>query len=342
MTAPALTPQTPLGTGYGPATTAAEVVAGVDLTGRTAIVTGGYSGLGVETVRALRAAGAEVVVPVRNREKAAETLAGVDGVQLEPMDLQDPASVDAFAGRFLDGDRLLHMLINSAGIMAGPLSRDARGYESQFATNHLGHFQLTLRLWPALLRAEGARVVAVSSWGHRQSDIVWDDVHFERRPYDPMSAYGQSKTANNLFAVELDRRGRDHGVRAFSLHPGRILTPLVRHTDPDHLRRMGMIGENGEPIIDPSRNIKSPEQGAATSVWCATGPRLDGHGGVYCENSDIAPLVPEGDDPVAIAEERVRTGESLTFGVMPYSIDPNSATRLWDLGEKLTGTRLDA
>ncbi|WP_440068810.1 oxidoreductase [Streptosporangium sp. OZ121] len=342
MTAPAPTPQIPLGTGYGPATTAGEIVAGVDLTGRTAIVTGGYSGLGVETVRALRAAGASVVVPVRNREKAAETLAGVDGVQLEPMDLQDPASVDAFADRFLDGDRPLHMLINSAGIMAGPLSRDARGYESQFATNHLGHFQLTLRLWPALLRAGGARVVAVSSWGHRESDIVWDDVHFERRPYDPMGAYGQSKTANNLFAVELDRRGRDRGVRAFSLHPGRILTPLVRHTDPELLQRMGMIGEDGEPLIDPLRNKKSPEQGAATSVWCATGPQLDGLGGVYCENSDIAPLVPEGDDPVAIAEERVRTGESLAFGVMPYSIDPHSATRLWDLSEKLTGARLDA
>lgn len=321
---------------------AGEVIAGVDLTGKTAIVTGGYSGLGVETVRALRTAGASVVVPVRNREKAAETLAGVDGVRLEPMDLQDPASVDAFADRFLDGDRPLHLLVNSAGIMAVPLSRDARGYESHFATNHLGHFQLTLRLWPALLRAGagGARVVAVSSWGHRQSDIVWDDVHFERRPYEPMNAYGQSKTANNLFAVELDRRGRDHGVRAFSLHPGRILTPLVRHTDPDVLRRMGMIDENGEPLIDPSRNMKSPEQGAATSVWCATSPLLDGHGGVYCENSDIAPLVPEGDDPAALAEERVRTQESLAFGVMPYSIDPDSATRLWDLSEKLTGLSL--
>ncbi|GAA4205001.1 SDR family NAD(P)-dependent oxidoreductase [Streptosporangium oxazolinicum] len=334
------TPQTPLGTGYGPATTAGEVVAGVDLTGRIAIVTGGYSGLGVETVRALRTAGASVVVPVRNREKAAETLADIDGVQLEPMDLQDPASVDAFADRFLDADRPLHMLVNSAGIMAVPFSRDERGYESQFATNHLGHFQLTLRLWPALLRAGaavGARVVAVSSWGHRRSDIVWDDVHFERRPYDPMSAYGQSKTANNLFAVELDRRGRDHGVRAFSLHPGMILTPLARHIGADDLRGMGVIDENGEPVIDPSRSMKTPPQGAATSVWCATSPQLDGHGGVYCENSDIAPLVPEGDDPVAAAVERVRTRESSFFGVMPYSIDPHSATRLWELSEKLTG-----
>ncbi|MEU8379555.1 oxidoreductase [Streptosporangium sp. NPDC048865] len=334
------TPQTPLGTGHGPAATAGEVVAGLDLTDRTAIVTGGYSGLGVETVRALRSAGASVVVPVRNREKAAETLAGIDGVRLEPMDLQDPASVDAFADRFLGEDRPLHMLINSAGIMAVPLSRDARGHESHFATNHLGHFRLTLRLWPALLRAGGARVVAVSSWGHRASDIVWDDVHFEHRPYDPMSAYGQSKTANNLFAVELDRRGRDHGVRAFSLHPGRIVTPLVRHTGTDHLRRMGVIDENGEPIIDPSRNMKTPQQGAATSVWCATSPRLDGHGGVYCENSDIAPLVPDSEDPVAAAEERLRTGESLAFGVMPYSIDPDSAVRLWNLSEKLTGVSL--
>ncbi|AWS43857.1 oxidoreductase [Streptosporangium sp. 'caverna'] len=333
------TPQTPLGTGHGPATTAGEILAGVDLTGRTAIVTGGYSGLGVETVRALREAGASVVVPVRDHEKAAETLAGTEGVQLEPMDLTDPTSIDAFADGFLGTGRPLHMLVNSAGIMAAPLSRDARGYESHFATNHLGHFQLTLRLWPALLRAEGARVVAVSSSGHRRSGIVWDDVHFERRPYDPLNAYGQSKTANNLFAVELDRRGRDHGIRAFALHPGAIVTPLARHTSTEDLRRMGVIGEDGEPVIDPSRNLKTPEQGAATSVWCATARQLDGHGGVYCENSDIAPLAPEG---AADARREGQRGISPFFGVMPYSIDPRSAIRLWDLSEQLTGARLDA
>jgi len=231
-------------------------------------------------------------VPTRNRERADEALAGIAGVELEPMDLLDAASIDAFAERFLASGRPLHILVNSAGIMMVPLTRDARGYESQFATNHLGHFQLGLRLWPALLRAQGARVVNVSSWGHRHSPIVWDDPNYERRDYDNLGAYGQSKTGNNLFAVEIDARGHGDGIRAFSLHPGSILTSLARNTSVEDLKKIGIVDENGEPVIDPARNMKSVAQGAATTVWCATSPQLDGMGGVYCENCDIAPLVP--------------------------------------------------
>ena len=334
------TAQQPIGSGLGPATTAAEVLEGVDLTGRVAIVTGGYSGIGVETVRALRTAGAAVVVPTRDRHRAVEALDGIEGVELEPMDLLDPASIDAFAERFVASGRPLHMLVNSAGIMAVPLSRDARGYESQFATNHLGHFQLGLGLWPALLRAEGTRVVNVSSWGHRHSSIVWDDPNYERRDYDAMEAYGQSKTGNNLFAVEIDRRGQSEGIRAFSLHPGSIVTNLARNTPIEHLQLIGVVDEHGDPVIDPSRNMKTPEQGAATSVWCATSSDLDGLGGVYCENCDISPLVPELTDPEAAArrEAEMRVIGSKPLGAMWYSVDPESATRLWDLSSRLTGT----
>jgi NAD(P)-dependent dehydrogenase (short-subunit alcohol dehydrogenase family) len=334
------TPQEPIGSGYGAASTAAEVINGIDLTGKVAIVTGGYSGIGVETVRALRGAGAAVIVPTRDHNRAAEALAGIDGVEIESMDLLDPRSIGAFAERFAESGRPLHILVNSAGIMAAPLSRDARGYESHFATNHLGHFQLVLGLWPALLRAGGARVVNVSSWGHRQSPIVWDDVHYEHREYNPVTAYGQSKTANNLFAVEIDRRGRADGIRGFSLHPGSIITPLARHTPVEALRGMGVIDENGAPVIDPARNMKTVEQGAATSVWCATSPQLDGLGGVYCENSDIAPLVAGENDPAAAAwrAEQITLVGSAPFGVLPYSVDPESAARLWDLSVHLTGT----
>ena len=249
------TSQYPIGSGFTSASTAAEVVAGVDLTGTLALVTGGYSGIGVETVRALRSAGASVVVPARDRDRAVRALADVGGVEIEPLDLLDPASIDAFAERFLATGRPLHVLVAGAGVMAAPLTRDARGYESQFATNHLGHFQLAARLWPALRRAAGARVVAVSSWAHRRSDIEWDDPNYERRAYDPMDAYGQSKTANVLFAVELDRRGRAEGIRGFALHPGSIVTPLARHVSPDDAPpdRDGRRGRRARhrPVAEP-------------------------------------------------------------------------------------------
>jgi len=334
------TPQAPIGSGFDAASTAAEVIRGRNLTGKIAVVTGGYSGIGVETVRALRSAGATVIVPARDTARAATALSGLadrDGVTIEPLDLMDPASIDAFAERFLSSGRPLHILVNSAGIMANPLTRDARGYESQLATNHLGHFQLVARLRPALRRANGARVVSVSSWGHRFSPFVFDDPNFERHDYDPWKAYGQSKTANVLFAVALDERAKAEGVRAFSLHPGTIVaTGLGKNLSQEQLRAAGAVDEHGKPILDPTRNLKTVEQGAATSVWCATSPQLDGMGGVYCENSDIAPPVSKEveADPGNVTTRKVG---SRALGVFPYAVDRETSDRLWTVSERLLG-----
>ncbi|MGF0173931.1 oxidoreductase [Streptomyces sp. Marseille-Q5077] len=324
------TAQHPLPSGFGAASTAEEVIKGVDLTGRVAIVTGGYSGIGLETARVLRSAGAEIVVPARDLERARAALQDVPGAEVDYLDLLDPASIDAFAEKFLASGRPLHILVNSAGIMATPPTRDARGYEAQFATNHLGHFQLVARLWPALVAADGARVVAVSSRGIRFGNVDFDDLHFEHRPYEPFAAYGQSKTANALFAVELDRRGRAQGVRAFAVHPGTIIeTGLAKHVSADVVRAAGVLDEHGRPVRDPSRQLKTVEQGAATSVWCATSPQVTAVGGVYCENCDVSPLVAEAD------EAEWRAGAE-TPGVLSYAVDPEAAARLWEVSERLT------
>ncbi|ONH59429.1 oxidoreductase [Frankia sp. CcI49] len=327
-----LTRQERVNSGFGAASTAAQVIAGIDLTGRSAIVTGGYSGLGRETVRTLRAAGAEVVVPARDVPRARRALDAIEGVQVWPMDLLDPSSIDAFARRFLATGPALHLLVNSAGIMANPLARDARGFESQFATNHLGHFQLTARLWPALAAAGGARVVQVSSLGHRYAPVDFDDPNFERRPYAPYVGYGQSKTANILFALGLDERAREAGVRAFSLHPGSIAeTGLGRFIPRQNLVDAGVISADGSPILDPARQLKTPQQGAATIVWCATSPTLDGLGGLYCENCDVAPFMTETIDETGLSDALRLTG------VMPYAVDPANADQLWTLSERLVG-----
>ena len=322
------TPQTPIGSGFGAASTAAEVIAGCDLTGKIAVVTGGYSGIGVETVRAFRSAGARVVVPARDTTKAKTNLAEMPDVHLEIIDLLDPESIDAFSERFLRDNEKLHILVNNAGIMAPPLTRDARGYESQFSANHLGHFQLTCRLWPALVAAEGARVVALSSYGHRRAGVDFHDPNFLRHEYDPWIAYGQSKTANALFAVALDSIGQRQGVRAFSVHPGGIATDLIRHMSQAEIDASHIIDKDGNPIIDPHNNKKTPQQGAATSVWCATSPQLNGMGGVYCQDCDIAPALPTDDS----TEMR---------GVRPRATDPVAAGRLWQLSEQLTGVGID-
>jgi NAD(P)-dependent dehydrogenase (short-subunit alcohol dehydrogenase family) len=334
------TPQVPINSGFGAATTAKEVIQGIDLSGKTAIVTGGYSGIGIETVKALRFAGAKVVVPARDLDKAALALQGIEGVEIEAMDLLVPASIDSFAEKFLASGRPLHILVNSAGIMACPLTRDARGYESQFATNHLGHFQLVGRLWPALRQANGARVVSVSSWGHRYSPVVFEDLHYEHREYDRWMGYGQSKTANILFALELDERGESEGIRAFSLHPGSIVgTGLQKHLSREELQAAGVLDENGDPIRDPTKNLKTAEQGAATSVWCATSSQLDNMGGVYCENCDISPLLPKKDEPKEsidfLAQDVNAVHRAGALGVMPYAVDPEAAKRLWSVSEQL-------
>ncbi len=325
------TPQTPIHSGFSATSTAEDVIAGIDLTGKTAIVTGGYSGIGTETARVLRAAGARVIVPARDLAKARKNLDGID-VEIAAMDLADPASIDAFAEGFLAEGAPLHILVNSAGIMACPLTRDARGYELQFTTNHLGHYQLTARLWPALVRARGARVISVSSRGHRFTGVDFEDPHYQHRDYDRWLAYGQSKTANVLFAVALDARGRADGVRAFALHPGAILTDLARYMTQDDLRAFGVVDEQGQPVADMARHFKSVPQGASTSVWTATSPQLDGMGGVYCEDNDVSPV---------LANVESATGKlSNEVGVRPWAIDPDAAEKLWALSEAQTGVSL--
>jgi NAD(P)-dependent dehydrogenase (short-subunit alcohol dehydrogenase family) len=324
--------QKSIGSPFSAASTAAQVIEGIDLRGKVAVVTGGYSGIGLETVRILCSAGAKVIVPARDPVKAKRNLSGIDGVEIDSMDLLDPRSIDAFASRLLSTGQPLHILINNAGIMGNPLTRDSRGYESQFATNHLGHFQLVMQLWPALRSANGARVVAVSSRGHRFSPVVFEDPNFEHREYDLWLAYGQSKTANILFALELDKRGRGDKIRAFSVHPGTIVnTNLSRYIPMEQFLKMGVIDENGNPMLDPLRQIKTVEQGASTIVWCATNPQLEGKGGVYCENNDITFIVknPDSLQPLVEADSKGN------YGLMPYAVNPESAERLWALSEKL-------
>lgn len=311
-----ITAQAPLSSGFGKETSAQEVIAGIDLTGKVAIVTGGYSGVGLETTRALASAGASVIVPARSLEKASEAVAGIPGVEVEELDLMDPASIDSFAERFISRDKALQILINNAGIMRPPLIRDARGYESQFATNHLGHFQLTARLWSALKMAKGARVVSLSSIGIRFGGVDFDDPNYERHEYNKEKAYGQSKSATSLFAVALDRWGYTEGVRAFAVHPGAVLSNLTRYMSDDELS-----------IAKTSYKFKTAEQGAATSVWCATSRQLEGLGGVYCENVDIAKVVEEKD----LAK--------IPDGACTWAIDPVLAERLWLLSEQLTGLK---
>ncbi len=312
------TPQHTIGSGFGADTTADEVLEGIDLGGKLALVTGGYSGIGIEATRALAKSGAHVVVPARRPEAARAQLDGIDGTEVDELDLGDLESVRRFAERFLATGRSIDIVINSAGIMACPETRVGPGWEAQFATNHLGHFALVNRLWPAI-GPGGARVASVSSTGHLASGIRWDDIDFER-DYDKWDAYGQAKTANALFALQLDLMGEGFGVRAFGVHPGGILTPLQRHLPQDEQMAMGWINADGTPR-DASR-FKTPAQGAATQVWATTSPQLDGMGGVYLEDCEVA-------------EPHVEGGERR--GVASWASDPEQAARLWRLSAERTG-----
>jgi NAD(P)-dependent dehydrogenase (short-subunit alcohol dehydrogenase family) len=317
------TPQQPIDSGFGYRTTATEVLEGIDLTGKLAVVTGGYSGVGLETTRALAGAGAAVIVLARRPDHAREVLSGIDGVAVQELDLGDLDSVHACAQRLLDAGRGIDILINNAAIMATPETRVGVGgdkFEAQFATNHLGHFALTNLLWPLLAADGGARVVALSSRGHKRSGIRFDDLMFESG-YDKWQAYGQAKSANSLFAVQLDALGQDAGVRAFAVHPGGIMTPLQRYLSREEMQASGWIAEDGTP----DERFKTPEQGAATSVWAATSPQLEGMGGVYCEDCNIAAITEPGSPAAELG------------GVDPHAIDPEVAARLWTVSAELTG-----
>ncbi|MFZ5618432.1 MAG: SDR family NAD(P)-dependent oxidoreductase [Pseudomonadota bacterium] len=311
-----MTNQQPINSPFHAKSTAAEVIKGVDLSGKFAVVTGGYSGIGVETVRALVSAGAEALVPARDVAKAKDALKPLPGrISVAEMDLSDLASVRDFASGVVGAGKPIHLLINNAGVMACPETRVGPGWELQFATNHIGHFVLTNALAPLLKKANGARVVSLSSTGHKISPIRWGDIHFIKEPYNKWTAYGQSKTANALFAVGLDARMKGEGVRAFALHPGGIMTPLQRHLQLEEMVAAGWLNEKGEPSEMAKGLFKTPEQGASTTVWCAVSPLLNGIGGVYCEDCNIARLA--GPDAPRHAE------------VQSYAVDPAEAERLW-------------
>ncbi|MCZ1007820.1 SDR family NAD(P)-dependent oxidoreductase [Streptomyces lydicus] len=314
------TDQQPLGSLHSSVSTAEDVMTGLDLSGTTAVVTGGYSGLGLETTRSLASAGAHVIVPARRPDIARTALAAVEGCEVIPMDLADPGSVYAAAARINDSLDRLDLLMAVAGVMATPERRVGPGWEGQFAANHLGHFILACELYPLLAAADGARVVVNSSAGHALTDIRWDDPHF-RTGYDKWLAYGQAKTANSLFAVQLDALGRRDGVRAFALHPGKIITGLQREMPLREQIDRGWVDEQGKVI---GADFKTPSQGAATGLWAATSPLLDGRGGLYLEDCDIARVSAPGrpmDDG----------------GVRAYAIDADAAARLWELSLAATG-----
>lgn len=328
--------QVPIQSTFGPTSTTTDVLKGIDVSSKIVIITGGYAGIGLEATKAFLAAGATVIVPVRTPEKAANNLKNL-AVETFPLDLLNPQSIDDFANHFLASNRPLHILINNAAIMASPLFRDSRGYEGQFSTNHLGHFQLTARLWPALVKAGSARVVNLSSASHQQSDVN-EDWNFDNRPYNPWESYGQSKTANILFSLGLETRGARFGVHAFAVHPGIILTTELSRWSPREQFiatgiQLGLCDEQGIPKLNPIRQIKTKEQGAATEVWAATSPLLDGKGGIYLENCNISPLAETLTDldPRSFNDPRGFTG------VKAYAINPANADRLWALSEKLTG-----
>ncbi|MET8612475.1 SDR family NAD(P)-dependent oxidoreductase [Streptomyces misionensis] len=316
------TEQRPIDSPFSALSTAEDVMAGLDLSGTTAVVTGGYSGLGLETTRSLAAAGARVVVPARRPDLARAALADVAGCEVVPMDLADPGSVRAAATRIGDSLDRLDLLMAVAGVMATPERRVGPGWEGQLAVNHLGHFLLVCELHPLLAAAGGARVVVNSSAGHTLTGIRWHDPHF-RTGYDKWLAYGQAKTANSLFAVHLDALGRADGVRAFALHPGKIITGLQREMTLREQMDRGWVDADGKVI---GAGFKTPSQGAATGLWAATSSLLDGRGGLYLEDCDIA--------AVSAADRPMDDG-----GVRAYAIDPDAAARLWDLSLTATGAR---
>jgi NAD(P)-dependent dehydrogenase (short-subunit alcohol dehydrogenase family) len=313
---------------FGPYTPARDVVAGQDLSGKTAIVTGAASGIGVETARALAEAGAAVTLAVRNKEAGEAAAADINRTAKAParvrtLDLSDLSTVRGFVDEW--GGAPVHILVGNAGVMACPQSYTADGLEMQIGTNHFGHYALGVALAPALQKGadqqgRAARLVSLSSIGHRRGGVNFDDPHYRHRPYDKWEAYGQAKSANALYAVGFNQRFAKKGVTANAVHPGGIMTPLQRHLPREEMIAFGWIDEAG----NVAQGFKTTEQGASTSTWAAVGPELEGVGGLYLEDCrQAAPFTPD-----------------IPFGgVMPHALDPVAADRLWALSEETTGVR---
>lgn len=339
------TRQHPVANKWGHGTTAMEIVEGVDLIGKNVIITGGYTGFGIETTKALTRAGTHVTVLARDVERAKNNLRKVKNVEIEYFDLLIPESFDAFAEKFLASEKPLHILINHAGIINTPLTRDKWGYELQLATNMLGHFELTAKLYPALVKANGARIVNVSSRGHRAGGIIFDDINFNHTEYNGMVAYAQSKTALILFTLKLDELAQKDNIRAFAVHPEPIpstdifaergvgidsdfkvslMRNLARFMRAFNITALQNFVRNPKNVGDVYKNV---QQGAATSVWCAVSDDLNGKGGVYCKDSNIAVVVPD--------------GSMAPFGVRQWALDMDSAERLWKICEEMTGVTFD-
>ena len=315
-------------TGFGAQSTADDVLQGIDLSGRTAFVTGGASGIGMETARALAAQGASVIIAARDADKAEAAVrdvregSGSDKVVAIACDLASLASVRRCAAEARDRFERIDLMINNAGVMACPLAHTADGFEMQFGTNHLGHFLLTNLVMPLILAGEQPRIVNLSSRGHHRDEVHFDDPNFAHRGYEKWAAYGQSKTANIQFAVGLERRLASRGVHALAVHPGVISTNLGRHMTADDLAMMRkMIEQNTPPGTQPESTMKSIAQGAATTCYAATAPALEGKGGLYCEDCHVAAV--RDDDPKG--------------SVKSYAVDPDKAERLWTLSETLVG-----
>ncbi|MEL7540492.1 MAG: oxidoreductase [Pseudomonadota bacterium] len=314
--------QRPIGSGFGAKTPAADVVKGMDLSGKNIIVTGGYSGIGIEEVRALAGVGAKVTVPARRPDAAKEALGELSGdIEIATMDLADVGSVRTFADDYVATGRSLDILINNAGIMACPLDRVGPGWERQFGVNHLGHMALAVGLLPALQKADTSRLVALSSTAHIRGDVNWDDPNYQTSEYNKWDAYAQAKSANALFALGADRRWDQYGVTAFGVHPGGIFTPLQRHLTVEEMAALGWMNPDGTIPDMIKAMFKTPEQGASTATWAATSPKLEGRGGEYCEDCDIAQLA----GPDSQRWEHARE----------WICDEEKADRLWAISEEM-------
>tara|TARA_B100001093_G_scaffold100978_3_gene93090 strand:+ start:2412 stop:3383 length:972 start_codon:yes stop_codon:yes gene_type:complete len=314
--------QIQINSGFGAKSEPKEILNEIDLTGKIALVTGGYSGIGLETTKALVEVGAEVIIPARRVSIAKKELSGIiEDKNIIEVNLADHSSVIKVVEQLLDSNLTLDILINNAGIMACPQMPTKEGWDLQFAVNHIGHFILTKGLMPAMQKADEPRLVTLSSTGHKLSGIQWDDVNFENS-YDKWQAYGQSKTAASLLAVEINTRMKNRGIKSYSVHPGGIVTPLQRHLENEEMVALGWKKEDGSLSDMAAAAFKSPSQGASTTLWCATSPMLNDISGVYCEDCDVAPR--QSDGP-----------EARYVGVADWAVDTDEATKLWELTEQM-------